>query len=53
MQWDYGRELKNDYPKEVKKLKNEIGYYETEEGIIRVFKKARKLLHDGSELTKG
>jgi len=40
MQWEYkvSRELRNDYPEEVKKFKNEIGYYETDEGIIRVFK---------------
>lgn len=38
MQWEYKvkKSLRNDYP--VKKFKNEIGYYETEEGVIRVFK---------------
>ena len=40
MEWDYKvkKPLRHDYPEEVKKFKGEIGYYETGEGIIRVFR---------------
>lgn len=54
MQWEYkvSQELRNDYPKEVKKFKNEIGFYEGLEGVVRVFKGSQSSRVVRQELTK-